>query len=251
MMFLTRCFRIRRSMILVALAAQAATAPAAADRWEPARAHQWMARRSFVVGCNYIPASAVNQLEMWQAETFDPATIDRELGWASAIGFNAVRVFLHDLAWAADPAGFLERLDRFLAIADRHKIAVLVVFFDGVWDPEPRAGAQPPPRPGVHNSRWVQSPGRAILADPSAHAELEKYVKAVLARFRDDRRVLGWDLFNEPDHDNRNSYVAIETRDKAALSLRLLKKVFQWAREVNPSQPLTVAVWQEIGRAHV
>lgn len=37
-------------------------------------------------GANFIPSTAINQLEMWQKETFDPTTIDRELGFARKIG---------------------------------------------------------------------------------------------------------------------------------------------------------------------
>jgi hypothetical protein len=224
--------------------ADAAPGDPGAGRWSEEKTKAWVAGYPWPVGCNYLPATAVNQLEMWQADTFDPGQIDRELAWAREIGFNTLRVFLHDLAWSADPEGFLGRMERFLAIAGHHRMTVLFVFFDGVWDPEPRAGVQPAPRPGVHNSRWVQSPGKVMLADASTHPELEKYVKTVIERFRADRRIIGWDLFNEPDHDNRNSYAATEVRDKAGLSLALLRKAFQWAREVNPRQPLTAGVWQ-------
>jgi hypothetical protein len=114
-------------------------------------------------GANFIPSTAINQLEMWQEETFDPETIDRELGWAAGLGLNSMRVFLHHLLWEQDREGFLRRLDRFLEIAEHHRIGVIFVLFDGVWDPEPRLGKQRAPRPHVHNSGWVQSPGAAVL----------------------------------------------------------------------------------------
>ena len=181
---------------------------------------------------------------MWQAETFDPATIDRELGWARDLGFNSMRVFLHDAAHTQDPDGFLERVDQFLTIADRHGIGAMLVLFDGVWDPDPKPGKQREPKPGLHNSGWVQSPGRAILGDPSRHDELKPYVVGVVSRFKDDRRVHAWDLFNELDNPNTNSYGALELKDKTERSWRLLKKELAWIRAVAPSQPLTMGVWR-------
>ena len=78
-------------------------------------------------GSNYITSSAINELEMWQAETFDAATTDRELGWAEGIGMNTMRVFLHDLLWEQDPKGFQQRIDTFLTIASRHHIRPVFV----------------------------------------------------------------------------------------------------------------------------
>ncbi len=213
-------------------------------RWTPEKATAWAAARPLPVGCNYVPAYAANQLEMWQGATFDPDSIGRELGWARSLGFNSMRVFLHNLAWREDPRGFLDRMDQFLAIADRNGIATLFVVFDGVWNPRPHTGTQPSPTPGVHNSQWVQSPGVAMLIDGSRHGELEAYVKSVLGRFRDDPRIGGWDLFNEPNNGNERSYRAEETPYKEWYSLILLNEVFRWAREANPSQPLTAGVWR-------
>jgi len=211
--------------------------------WSKARAEAWAKAHPWLAGCNYAPATAINQLEMWQPRTFDPSTIDRELGWAEGLGFTSIRVFLHHLLWESDPQGFLERIDQFLAIADRHKIGVMFVLFDSVWDPFPHTGKQHSPVPGLHNSGWVQSPGVVILKNPDRHEELKEYVTGVISRFRDDRRIDAWDLFNEPDNPNRSSYGRLEPPNKPELALALLKKEFAWAREVNPSQPLTAGVW--------
>ncbi len=232
-----------RFLLLLALSSAVGFAADVAGRWTEERANAWYAATPWPAGANYAPRSAINQLEMWQADTFDPKTIDQELGWAAGLGLNAMRVFLHDILWTQDSAGLLRRMDEFLAIADRHKIKTLFVFFDGVWDPHPYAGKQRPPRPHIHNSGWVQSPGRVILGDPTKHAALKPYVQGVLRRFKDDRRVLAWDLFNEPDNKNVDAYGSIELPDKAAAALVLLEKTFAWAREVNPSQPLTAGIW--------
>ncbi len=186
---------------------------------------------------------------MWQADTFDLDTIDRELGWASELGMNAVRVYLHDLLFEADGDAFLERIDRVLAIADGHGIAMMPVLFDGVWHPEPELGPQPEPTPRLHNSTWVQSPGSAALHDSSHWPRLREYVAGVLARFGEDRRVLAWDLFNEPDQLDRATLIAGSRDTKAEAVTALLDEVFDWAREVAPTQPLTAGVW-EFGPDH-
>jgi len=216
----------------------------AAERWTPQQANDWYKTQPWLVGCNFGPSTAINQLEMWQSDTFDPTTIDRELGWAQSIRFNAVRVFLHDLPWQEDREEFFENVDKFLEIAAKHRIRPMIVFFDGVWDPDPQSGPQRRPRTGVHNSGWVQSPGRIILADNAKQDALQPYVTDVLTRYANDDRVLAWDLFNEPDNDSTNSYGPLELKNKDDVAARLVRRAFEWARVVGPSQPLTVGVWR-------
>lgn len=216
----------------------------AGERWTPERAHEWYDALPWLVGCNFTPSTAINQLEMWQADTFDPETIDRELQWAASIGMNTVRVFLHEVAWEQDREGFLNRVDQFLDLAAKHNIRPMIVLFDGVWDPDPQAGPQRRPRTGVHNSGWVQSPGRVVLADDAKQDALKEYVGQVFDRFANDERVLIWDLFNEPDNPNTNSYGPLELKDKDARAERLVRLAFTWARALDPEQPLTVGCWR-------
>jgi hypothetical protein len=213
------------------------------QRWSERTARNWYARQPWLVGSNYIPATAVNQLEMWQADTFDPERIDTELGWARSLGMNTVRVFLHDLLWQQDAAGFIERIDIFLRIADRHKIRPMLVLFDSCWDPFPQLGKQQAPNPGVHNSGWVQSPGASALTDPAQYPRLAAYVKGVVGAFANDKRILAWDIWNEPDNLNTLSYGPLEPANKIDLVLGLLPKAFKWARAARPTQPLTSGVW--------
>ena len=221
----------------------AATVLAQTGRWSEQQARDWYARQPWLVGSNYNPASAINQLEMWQADSFDPKRIDLELGWAASLGMNTMRVYLHDLLWQ-DPEGFKRRLDQFLTIATKHRIKTIFVLFDSVWDPDPKAGKQRAPRPGVHNSGWMQSPGRSVLQNPAEYPRLEAYVKGVVGAFARDQRVLAWDIWNEPDNVNPGSYEKLEPKNKVELVLRLLPQTFAWAREANPQQPLTAGVWK-------
>ena len=212
------------------------------SRWSSDRANRWYQAQGWPVGANYITSNAINQLEMFQPGTYDPQRINTELGWARLQGVNTVRVFLHDQLWAQDSRGFQLRLAQFVSIAARHGIKPMFVLFDSCWDPFPKLGKQHAPRPGVHNSGWVQSPGAERIDDPSYTRTLRDYVMAVLTQFRTDDRVLAWDLWNEPDNPSRQ-YRNVERSDKQQRVANLLPQVFSWARAVDPQQPLTSGVW--------
>ena len=210
------------------------TVSAQTQRWTEQAARDWYAKQPWLVGANYIPATAINELEMWQADTFDPKRIDTELAWAESIGMNTMRVFLHDLPWKQDPAGFRKRIDTFLGIAAKHKIRPMFVLFDSCWDPFPKSGPQRAPKPGVHNSGWVQSPGLEALRDQSQYPRLEAYVKGVVSAFANDKRVLAWDLWNEPEKPNTSSYGKIELPNKVALVENLLPKTYHLGSRGEP-----------------
>jgi hypothetical protein len=220
------------------------SADPAAGRWSELAANDWYAHQPWLVGSDYIPANAINELEMWQAESFDPKRIDLELGWAQSLGMNTMRVFLHDLLWQQDAKGFAMRVDTFLSIADKHHIKILFVLFDSCWDPYPQLGPQREPRPGVHNSGWVQSPGAKALDDPSQYPRLEAYAKGIVGAFASDQRILGWDVWNEPAGTNEGSYEKQEPKDKVNRVLELLPQAFAWVRSAHPSQPLTSGLWE-------
>lgn len=224
------------------------------ERWSAERANAWYAEQPWLVGCNYVPSSAINQLEMWGGATFDAEANERELGWAAGLGMNTVRVYLHDLVWRDDEAGFTDRIERFLDIAHGHGIRPLLVVFDDCWY-EPEIGV-PEPRPGLHNSGWLRSPGRKALEDRSEWGRLEDYVRGLIDAFGRDERVLGWDVYNEV----RNEYLPIMSKPQpqrgvgmAATAARqrlgrrhsdeLLEAAFGWARAQAPTQPLTAGVY--------
>lgn len=212
--------------------------------WTEKEANDWYASQGWLVGCDFLPSTAINQLEMWQAATFDTLTINRELGWAADLGMNTVRVYLHDLLYEQDSTGFYERMDKFLSIASSHQIKPLFVLFDSCWDPFPKLGTQRQPTPFVHNSGWVQSPGIEVLKDSTQHPRLQAYVKSVVGHFAGDKRILGWDIWNEPDNTNGSSYGKVELQGKGNYVYPILLAAFKTARSVNPTQPLTAGVWQ-------
>lgn len=195
-------------------------------RWSSEKANAWYAEQPWLVGCNFLPSTAVNDVEMWQRETFDDETIGRELGWTHDLGFNTVRVFLNYIVWESDAAGLKQRFGRFLAIAAHNGIRVLPILFDDCFKPEPHAGRQEEPVPGVHNSQWVQSPGVRRRGNRSDWPKLEQYVQEMVGTFADDPRVLAWEVYNEPTQ-----------------SLPLVEAAFRRARQAKPSQPVTATVY--------
>ena len=205
----------------------------AAETWSVEKAQVWGRMQNWLRGCDFIPSTAINQLEMWQAETFDTETIGRELRWADEIGMNCMRVYLHHLAWEIDKEGFKKRMNEYLEIADKNGIKTIFVFFDDCWNPTYKAGKQPDPKPGIHNSGWVRDPGDLLFTNPGVITVLEEYVKDILTTFRQDKRIAIWDMYNEPGNS-----------DYGNKSMPLLEKAFQWGREVNPSQPLSAGVWR-------
>jgi hypothetical protein len=227
--------------LAVSISAASPQSVAQTDRWPAQKANEWYKQQPWLVGADYIPSNAINELEMFQAATFDPAINDKELGMAESIGMNTVRVFLQDQLWQQDAAGFKQRLDTFLGIAAKHHIKPLVVLFDSCWEPDPKLGPQHPPIPGVHNSGWVQSPGKARLRDPAVEPQLEAYVTGIVGAFAKDDRILGWDIWNEPDNRGRDRIEDVAT--KVQRVDELLPKAFAWARSVKPTQPLTSGVW--------
>lgn len=209
--------------------------PQSSQRWSQEKANAWYASQPWLVGCNYIPANAVNQIEMWYKDTFSPDQIDKELGWAEELGFNSLRVFLNSLVYENDPDGMKERIDKFLTLCHKHGIKPMLCLYDDCWNPESEYGLQPAPQPGVHNSGWLRDPTDSARQDTlTLYPKMEKYVKDLLTTFGQDERVLLWDLWNEPGGQGYE-----------CATLPLLKKVFQFAREANPSQPLTSGIWSQ------
>jgi hypothetical protein len=220
-----------------------AVAMAQSPQWSPGTATEWYSRQPWMVGSNYIQSNTVNQLEMWQQETFDPDRIDLELGWAESLGINTLRVFLHDLVWEHDSGGVQKRMDKLLKLTDKHKMRVIFVLFDSSGDPYPELGHQRQPKPGVRNSLWVQSPGAKGLTDTKQLQKALAYAEEVVAAFSIDKRVLAWDVWNEPDNMNTARFANAEPPNKAELLSTILPQAFRYIRAGNPSQPVTSGLW--------
>ena len=205
------------------------------QRWPEKKIWDWYNKQPWYCGFNYIPAYAINYTAMWDKTTFDPQAIDKELALAQKSGMNVLRAVLQFAVYEDDPNYFLKTLDTFMSICDRHKIEFVPALFDdcsfGITQ-DPKVGRQPEPLAGWYAWAWSPSPGHSLVVDSTTHPRIEKYVKAVMTRFKDDKRILFWDLYNEPTNGGLGT-----------ASFPLLKKVITWAHTVHPVQPLTVDVW--------
>ncbi|MBO4475846.1 MAG: cellulase family glycosylhydrolase [Bacteroidales bacterium] len=206
--------------------------PVPAQRWSEEKANAWYESQDWPVGCVFVPSNTGTPVDMWAADTFDEELIDRELGMAESLGFNAIRLFMCDIVWQNDRDGYMERLEKYLSLSDKHGIKILLTFFtNGGKIKNPYMDPRPQPVPGIHNSIWMSSPGRDVVNNPDKWPVMEEYLKCVMTKYKDDPRVLAWCLYNEPENT------------KTFNTLPFLESVYRWAREVNPSQPLTSPIW--------
>ncbi|CAF0984537.1 unnamed protein product [Adineta steineri] len=201
-------------------------------RWTAEKANAWYAEQPWYFGANFVPSTSVNEIDMWQ--TFDTATMERELGWAKDINMNIMRVFLHVLFYQQDAQAYYKQMDDFLTIADRLHIKIAFVLFDECWRPEPKLGPQPDPIPGQHNSQWVRCPGQESLLDQTTWPLLKQYTTDILSRFSNDSRIIFWDLYNEP-----------QCSQQVPIVLPLLREIYSAALTANPQQPLTFGILPE------
>lgn len=216
------------------------------QKWSCEKANKWYKEKGRVTGFNFIPSDCISGIEIWQEYEFDRKleTIDRELGLAASIGMKSIRMVMPYQVWLLQHDGFMDRMERFLQIAASHHITLMPVLFDdccipkSMWSPEVRFGKQPMPTPGFHGG-FPTTPfdGKEeagyILGDEKENwPDIERYVKDLVGTFRNDERILMWDIWNEPGNSRRGSK-----------SLELMQKAFEWAREMDPMQPLTAGAW--------
>lgn len=203
--------------------------------WSVEKANKWEEKNPWYCGVNYIPANAINYTAMWDKTSFSPEVIDQEMALMKKLGMNCARVVMQYAVYEEDPAYFIRTLDHFLAICDKYGVKVMPCFFDdcafGV-NTDPVIGKQSEPLEGWYAWAWSPSPGYSMVADERTHGKLEKYVKDVMTHFKNDDRIFVWDLYNEPTNTTMPER-----------SWPLLRKVFAWAREINPKQPITSGMW--------
>ncbi|RYF86781.1 MAG: hypothetical protein EOO00_12940, partial [Chitinophagaceae bacterium] len=209
-------------------------------RWSEQKAWDWYNKQPWLCGFNYIPAYAINYTAMWDKTSYDPVAIDKELKLAASTGMNVLRAVLQYAVYEEDPAYFIKTLENFTGICAKNNIKFVPALFDdcvfGI-EHDPKTGKQPEPLKGWYAWAWSPSPGHSMVVDHSTHLKLEKYVEAIVSHFKDDQRILFWDLYNEPTNGGLGS-----------ASFPLLIKVVNAARSVNPSQPISVDVWDRNAR---
>lgn len=217
------------------------------NKWSEEKAWQWHEQQGWLRGFNYLPRTAVNWTEMWQEQSFDLVTMREELKWAAEVGYNTLRTNLPFIVWQDDRSGLHQRIEQFLDVCAENNIKVMLTPMDdcGFSGEHPYLGQQKAPTPDLHNSQAAASPGRNVVMDKSQWGEVEAYLRDIISTYKDDQRIVIWDLYNEPT--NRMIFTTEgelpfdENMEK--FSHELMEKAFEWARDINPSQPLTVGAW--------
>lgn len=229
---------MRKSIIFVilGLVLTSVGANSSNTQWTAEQAREWYSHQEWPVGCCYVPSYAINQFEMWQDETYNPTVIDKEMQLCQDLGFNTVRIFLHEKLWFADAKGYKKKIDEVLGICAKHGIKVTFSFCTNGGE-ERELGPQPDAVPGLHGGgHWCCTPSTEMMNNPELWPKFKAYLQDILRSFGKDDRVLYWCLQNEPENVKPN-------RDP----IEWMKALYEWAWEVRPSQPLTSPVWQRPG----
>ena len=216
--------------------------------WTKEKAWEWYRAQPWIRGCNYMPASCANRVDQWQAlgceERF--AEMERELQVAEDIGFNTLRLLVELQGfgvWLADREGFLDRFDRTLAVMARHGMRAIIVLGNDCMRPK-RVWQLPKPGPqtfdlGYHGGRRLSQHGSfpgemgySQVDDPELKPKFFEMCAELLGKYRDDARILFWNLWNEPGSSYRGE-----------ASVGPLREMFELAWGINPSQPLAADIW--------
>ena len=220
------------------------------ERWTKEKAWQWYNERTWIRGCNYMSADCANRIDQWQSLGFDERlqTTDAELALANTLGFNSIRVIVEFAVWHEEHDSFFDRFDRYLDVCKKNGISVMVVLANDCM--APKYDGFVPPHVGVQKYDWGYHGGKkksqhSVFSTIGYHPYFDepdmkplyfKMVREIIERYKNDDRIIVWDLYNEPGNSNRD-----------AETLPNIAEMFRIAREINPSQPLTASVWKTEG----
>lgn len=201
-------------LVCLFLAAAVVAAPAADDY-------------SSLRGANYVPSYARNDVQIWM--DYDAAVVDRELGYAERLKLNTVRVFLQVAVYEQDPQRFLDNFESFLSLCENHHIRMMPVIFDSCFGDFPDLGK-------YRDKDWMACPGQNRLG-PEHWPAMRKFVRDVVGEHKDDRRIVMWDVMNEP---TCTSFYQKE-EDKQRIHT-FVWQALDWVKAQKPSQPRTVGM---------
>ncbi len=221
-------------------------------RWSKEKAWNWYNSLPWIRGCNFMGSDCANRIDQWQEYGFEEklATAEKEFALMESIGYNSIRIIIEYEVWAEQHSGFMKRLDRYLDAADRHGITAMIVLSN---ECSVRTSTYVPPvfgeqfwELGYHGGKdfktWYKHGSDErynLLDDPEVAPRYYEMVRELITRYKDDKRVLVWNLMNEPGNG------------RGSKSLPHLKRFFEIGREIDPIQPLCADVWRGMneGRA--
>ena len=215
-------------------------------RWSKEKAWKWYNSHTWIRGCNYMSADCVNRVDQWQALHFEERmkTTEEELRLMRELGFNSVRLILEYVVWEKEHDSFLTRFERYISLLDKYGISAMIVLANDCMPPKTELWKMPDIGEqaydvGYHGGRKHSQHGRHAGPAPhyyfDEHESCEKYfemVNEIVTLYKNDPRILMWDLFNEPGNSQRSG-----------ITLPILKRMVEVVRKINPSQPLTIGAW--------
>ena len=218
-------------------------------KWSVERINKWYDAHAWIRGCNYMSADCANRIDQWQSEGFEERfeTTKTEIKLMKELGFNSVRLIPEFIVWDEEHDSFFERFDRYLDLLWEHGISSMVVLANDCMPP--KNDAWKAPKLGPQHTDWGYHGGRKnsqhgvfnavgyhVLDDEETAVKYFEMVREIVTRYKDDERIIIWDVYNEPGNSNRRE-----------LTPKNLKKIFEICREIDPSQPLTCATWSGDG----
>ena len=216
------------------------------EKWSKERAWEWYNNRPWIRGCNYMSASCANRVDQWQSLHFDKylKETEAELKLMRELGYNSVRLILEYVVWEKEHDVFLKNFERYISLCNSYGISCMIVLANDCMPPKtelwkmPSIGEQSYDI-GYHGGRKHSQHGRHNAPAPHYYLDendsREKYfemVREIVSLYKDDARILMWDLFNEPGNSNRRG-----------ITMPNLKRMLDEVRKINPSQPLTIGAW--------
>ena len=216
-------------------------------KWSEEKVWKWYNQRPWIRGCNFMSSDCANRADQWQEYGFEERfeTTKRELKLVKETGFNSIRIIPEFIVWLKEHNGFMERFERYIEEAHKNGISCMVVLGNDCMPPKEEAlkrmnlGEQHVDW-GYHGGRKVSQhgvingAGYSLLDEPEYAEKYYEFVREIVTKYKDDERIIIWDVFNEPGNSNRKS-----------MSLPHMMKFFEIIRNIDPIQPLTVGIWSQ------
>lgn len=214
-------------------------------KWTNEEANNWYKRLGWLRGCNFIGSDCANRLDMWQSYKREEKlkTADRELALADKIGFNTVRLWANFDVYYAESESFMDILENYISLCDKHNQKVMLVL--GYEEDLPRGDVFIPKKLGEQEYALGEHQGRFPLSEeqksltphhymeyPELKDKFIEMVKNIVKKYRDDERILCWNIWNEPGIQ------------RGELSIEFMNILFGVVRELDTVQPLCADVWR-------
>ena len=217
------------------------------EKWSKEKANEWYKSLPWLRGSNFIGSDCANRFDMWQSYDSEKhlETADRELALAKDIGFNTIRIWLIFEAWLGEPEFFMDILEKYIALADKHGQYVMPVLTSEEDLPRGEFSDFVPKKIGKQDYALGYHQGRFPLSEeekqkkeyhyaqsPILRDKFWEMIKNVVTKYAHDKRIVCWNVYNEPGITLGQD------------SIPILETMFETVRACDPEQPVTADVWR-------